>query len=235
VSCGLPVETRRDSDWLSQINVASERPATDNLKKVGEERHVAVPSDVWPFAPADWQSGKTRVSDVDRLNNRIVFVRTRCPQPDRFEMGRAEAQDAIAVAGRAFGEQNNRQTGTYGFGHQRVDRWDAGAATAIDVDDPLQSDDALAGAMLSNLFLCQKAHRLERAKDRNVKPGNMVSDNQLLRPGAECAMPPHLDPETGAYKPVEEHRDTSPSPRAANLSDAQGRAKYSQKRQKSEN
>jgi hypothetical protein len=58
----------------------------------------------------------------------------------------------------------------------------------------------------------------------------MVRHNQLLTRGAEFTVPPHLDPETGADKPVEEDWGASPNARAADLGDPQGWAKYSEER-----
>jgi hypothetical protein len=46
---------------------------------------------------------------------------------------------------------------------------------------------------LVDLFLRKETHGLKRAEDRNLKLGNMVSNDQLLCSCAECAMRSHSE------------------------------------------
>ena len=80
------------------------------------------------------------------------------------------------------------------------------AALAVDVDDALHGDERAAGRMVADLLFGEKTHRLERTEDRNVEPGDMVGDDQLLRLDGEVAVQPHPDAEPGAKQALEPDR-----------------------------
>lgn len=227
---GLAVETWRDLDRRSYVNVACNATAPRNLKKMGKERHVPVPRDLRSFVPSHRKPRNSRVIKINRLNDLTLSVPARRRLPRRFEMRGTEAHEAIAVARRALREQHNRRSCAHCFGDPRINGWDAGTPTAIDVNDALDGDNLLPHGMIADLFLRKETHGLERAEDRNVEPGDMVSHYQPLCFCAECAMPSHPDPETSTDKPVEQDGCPPPDAQAVNLGDPPRRTKSGQKR-----